>query len=398
MNPKKLQKLNIMLIVVIDLMGFGIVLPLLPFFATDMHASPWTIGLIFSIYSAAQFIAAPLWGKCSDNIGRRSVMIISSLGAALSYILFAYANSLEMLFISRLLAGIMAGNIAAAQAYMADITEEKDRAKGMGLIGASIGLGFTLGPAIAIFSSHPAHANPFFIPGIIAFSMSIISVILTTCVLKDSGQKRAVQPAYRFFLFSTNFWQSLNKIAPHVKARLFGFFLLAALLLSFTQSSLYASFPLYCQAEFNITPQKVGSIYVLMGLVSIFVQGGLLRILLKYFSEKKLCAVAFAVLLMGLFLCGFAPWKYPFIAALMTMTLGAAIALPTLSSLTSQATNSEQYGAALGALQGMSGLGRVIGPAWGGVVFAIKPTYPFILTALGVSGVLCLALYASSRE
>src|SRR3989338_6879443 len=151
---KKSALFTVFLVVLVDLMGFGIVLPLLPFYAEKFQASAVSVGLLYSIYSLAQLIFSPIWGAWSDRIGRRPVMLISTSGACLSYILFALSGSLGMLFLSRLVGGIMGGNISAAQAYVADVTDHEDRAKGMGLIGAAFGIGFMVGPAVASVLMH----------------------------------------------------------------------------------------------------------------------------------------------------------------------------------------------------------------------------------------------------
>jgi MFS transporter, DHA1 family, tetracycline resistance protein len=157
---KKGSLATVFLVVLIDLIGFGLVLPLLPFYAREFAATPVVIGLLYSIYSVAQLFFSPIWGSWSDRIGRRPIMLLSTAGAVIAYIIFGLAGSLLVLFLSRLVAGVMGGNIAAAQAYVADVTTEKERARGMGLIGAAFGIGFVLGPALAVRTDSPG------IPGV----------------------------------------------------------------------------------------------------------------------------------------------------------------------------------------------------------------------------------------
>ena len=155
---------TVFLVVMIDLLGFGIVLPLLPFYAQEFSASAVTIGLLYSVYSFMQLIFSPIWGSLSDRIGRRPIMLLSTFGAVLAYVIFGLAESLGVLFFSRIIAGVMGGNISTAQAYIADVTDKENRAKGMGLIGAAFGIGFVVGPASATLLIHSSFHD--FVAGI----------------------------------------------------------------------------------------------------------------------------------------------------------------------------------------------------------------------------------------
>ena len=179
--------LALFLIVVVDLIGFGIIIPLLPFYGEHFQADPQTVGLLMASYSLAQFISAPIWGRMSDRAGRRPVLLMSLAGAALAYLWLAFADSLWMLFAARLLGGLMAGNISAAFAYMADITTKENRAKGMGLIGAAFGIGFILGPAIGgiLAGSDPTTAD-FRNPALAAAGLSLLALVLGIFRLPES--------------------------------------------------------------------------------------------------------------------------------------------------------------------------------------------------------------------
>jgi len=200
---KKGSLATVFLVVLIDLIGFGLVLPLLPFYAREFAATPVVIGLLYSIYSVAQLLFSPIWGSLSDRLGRRPIMLLSTGGAVVAYIIFGLAGSLAVLFVSRLVAGVMGGNIATAQAYIADVTSDEDRAKGMGLIGAAFGIGFVLGPALASGLIHPGfqewvgamgltglaewmEVRRFGLPGFFAAFLSLCSFLMVLFFLPET--------------------------------------------------------------------------------------------------------------------------------------------------------------------------------------------------------------------
>ena len=224
-TTRRTELATVFLVVLVDLLGFGIVLPLLPFYASRYEATPLTIGLLYSSYSMAQLVFSPLWGGWSDRIGRRPVMLLSTFGSFLSYVLFGLSNSLAVLFLSRVVAGIMGGNISTAQAYVADVTSREDRARGMGLIGAAFGIGFVLGPAMAALLIHPALIslavrlglqgaagwlahNPYAMPGFFAAGMSLVSFLMVLTRLPETVKPGAApkEKSVRLGVFSAEFW------------------------------------------------------------------------------------------------------------------------------------------------------------------------------------------------
>ncbi len=400
MGPKSLDKkaalLTVFLVVLVDLMGFGIVLPLLPFYASKFNASPVLIGLLYSVYSFAQLIFSPIWGGWSDKIGRRPIMLMSTLGSVLSYVLFAFSRSLALLFFSRLLAGVMGGNISTAQAYVADVTSEENRAKGMGLIGAAFGIGFVMGPALSSLLILPAvqqmcsnsalpgasfvSQNKFFIPGLVAAFLSLTSFVLVCLKLPETVHKSEQEDPSRIrrvSVFSFRFWKSLSD----AKAQYLPLFLLSGLILAVGQSSLYSAFPLYCKKILSLAPEKVGLLFVWMGVVAIVIQGGAIRVLVKRFGEKKLFLVGNFLLTIGLLLLPFSLNEKALAGALAVMGVGASLNGPTLNSLISKTASPKEMGRTLGSAQSLSALGRVIGPTWGGWLFTFSPRVPFFLTA-----------------
>jgi len=400
---KKAALFTVFLAVLIDLIGFGLVLPLIPFYASEFKATPITIGLIYSIYSFAQLICSPFWGNLSDKIGRRPIMLISTFGACIAYIVFGLAGSIATLFISRLFAGVMGGNISAAQAYVADVTTHEDRAKGMGLIGAAFGIGFLLGPAIASLLISPKflslfHINEaykYMIPGFFAAGLSLLSFIfvyfkLPETVIKNQTQKTDPERISKSSIFSKSFWANILAERPSGPKFLFPILILCVFLLSFGQASLYSSFPLFCKTQLNISVEKVGLLFAFMGLIAIFVQGGLIRVLVKKFKEEKIFLVGSILMVIGFCLIPLSATKNHLLLMLIPLALGGSLTAPTLTSFISKEADPSKQGQAMGTSQGISALGRATGPAWGGFLYSISFIAPFVVTA----GIIVLTVIA----
>ena len=387
---------TVFLAILIDLMGFGIVLPLLPFYASAFNAPPVAIGLLYSVYSLCQLIFSPIWGGISDRIGRRPIMLMSTLGASFAYLLFGLAHSLPLLFLSRLIAGIMGGNISTAQAYVADVTTAEDRARGMGLVGAAFGIGFVMGPAIGTLLIHPAFLNlfritidnEFALPGFFAALLSLGSFVFIFFKLPESVEKGHV--VHHSFLkrsiFSKGFWSFISGTS-HTFPWLVG----CMFLLSFAQASLYSSFPLFCKYQLSLSAERVGMLFVYMGVIAILIQGGLTKTLAKRYGEQKLFYVGSIAMALGLVSIPFALRESVLLVALTVMTVGASLMGPALNSLISKEADPHQVGATMGASQGMASLGRVLGPTWGGFLYDMQFKIPFLLTAFCFSFAISVA-------
>ena len=391
---KKSALYTAFLVVLIDLMGFGIVLPLLPFYSSQFGASAVAIGLLYSVYSFAQLLFSPIWGGLSDRVGRRPIMLMSTLGSTLSYLLFAFSHSFALLFLSRLLAGIMGGNISTAQAYVADVTEHHDRAKGMGLLGAAFGIGFIVGQGLASVLVHPAVSgslpleNKYALPGFAAATLSAISFMLVLLKLPETVDKKNAAGASknaRPSVFTPAFWRSLARQGQSSAAHVLPLLFASMFLLSFGQASLYSTFPLFCSRELALTAEKVGMQFVYMGLAAAVIQGVLLKRLEKRFGEKRLFLTGSVLMAAGQALIPFAR-SVPFLTAfLLLMAIGGSLNMPTLNSLISKEASSAQMGAMMGSSQGLAALGRMIGPTWGGLLFGVSFKHPFVITGLLVS-------------
>jgi multidrug resistance protein len=357
--------------VFVDLLGFGIVLPLLPYYAQTFHASAFVAGAVVASYSAMQLLFAPLWGRASDRIGRRPVILVSLAASTLSYGLFAAANGLGLLFASRLLAGAGGANVPVAQAFIADITSERDRAKGMGLIGAAFGIGFVFGPAIGGMLATYGHWAPGLAAALICGSNFVVAAIR----LPES-----LAPARRQ---TGRLTHPLAQWRQAVRRPQLGLLLALFFMALFSFATMETTLSLLCAHAFVLTPTQIYWLFGFMGLVTSVVQGGLIGRLTHHFSEHRLMAVGCVLLGLGLLVT---PFTRPFSELLVALGLiasGQGMASPTLSSLISQATEATEQGGVLGLSQSVGSLARIIGPLWGGLLFdGAGPAGPYVATGL----------------
>ena len=398
---KNIRLFTVFLVVLVDLIGFGIVLPLMPFYASEFGASPIMIGLLYSIYSVAQLIFSPIWGGLSDRIGRRPIMLLSTIGAAGAYILFGLADTFTLLLFSRLLAGVMGGNISTAQAYIADVTSTKDRARGMGLIGAAFGLGFVMGPVLATALIHPVIPawfaglgmdtfsgwlleHTFALPAFFASLLSFLSFLLVYFKLEETVTPGATNAkGAKDGVFTKRYWKTLADTSTGSTAgKVLVLLMVSMFVLSFGQSSLYSAFPLYCEAVLGMDAGQVGLQFFWLGIITAIVQGGLIKPLTKIFREETLFLTGNVLMAGGLFLLGTAVNTTQLTIYLGIMAVGHSLNLPTITSLISQKADPSRMGTTIGATQGLSGLGRAIGPTWGGALFGLNVSIPFFFTGV----------------
>ncbi|MGE0631783.1 MAG: MFS transporter [Pseudobdellovibrionaceae bacterium] len=374
MNP---QFIIIFFTVFIYLVGFGMIIPLIPMLGRDFGASATQVGLLMAVFSFMQFIFAPLWGKLSDRHGRRPILLFCLVGEGLSYLIFAWSKDLTMLFIARILAGFFGASISTASAYISDITGPKERSKGMGMIGAAFGLGFVIGPAIGGFLSWwggPA-LPPYFVAGLCACNF-----IFGWFYLKESlsFEKRAhpSKKESRLSLFVKNF-------AKPVVGKLMSVFFLA----TFAMACMEATLVLYVADLFNWGLKEVSFGFVYIGVISVFTQGYLIRKLMPKVGEKKFLLMGLTAMAFGLGGIGFAH-SLPALAVCMTvLAFGTSFTNPSILGSISLLTSEKEQGVTLGFAQSMSALGRIIGPAIGGFLYgALSMESPF-----WVAGILALS-------
>ncbi|MGH7048413.1 MAG: MFS transporter [Stellaceae bacterium] len=350
------------LVVFIDLVGFGLVIPLLPFYAVRFGASPQEVTLLLAVYSLMQLFTAPLWGRLSDRIGRRPVLMISMATFALAYLWLGAADALWMLFAARALAGACAGNIAAAQAYIADVTTPENRARGMGMIGAAFGLGFIFGPALGgyLAGNNPATAN-LEAPAWVAAGLSVVALCGVLFVLRESlaPEQRGRAPAIGRVA------AILDALRRPVLSRLILVFFLVILAFAGMEST----FALWAMAQFQWGPAEVGYVFAYVGLLSAILQGGLIGRLAKHYGEERLLLAGLVLICLGLVLLPFARGLAILGIALSGLALGMGLTQPSINSLISRRAAREEQGSVLGVTQSVGSLSRVLGPALAGMLF-----------------------------
>jgi MFS transporter, DHA1 family, tetracycline resistance protein len=349
------------LIVFIDLVGFGLVIPLLPYYAQRFTASPLQMTLLFAIYSLMSMMTAPLWGRLSDRIGRRPVLMASMAAAALAYLALAFATGLWMLFAARAFAGACAGNIAAAQAYIADVTPPEQRAKGMGMIGAAFGLGFIIGPVLGgIIAGNDLATADLQTPGLIASGLSFAAFLSVIVLLPESlSADRARDSRSRIAVAREAF-------ARPVLARLLAVFFLVILAFS----GMETTFAWWAIAQFGWGPRSIGFVFFYVGLLSALMQGVMIGPLTRRFGEERLMPGGLAAIALGLLVLPFARELPALFIALTALSLGMGATQPSLNSLISRRAGAGEQGEIMGVAQSVGSLSRVLGPLIAGSLFA----------------------------
>ena len=381
---------SLFLIVVIDLIGFGIIIPLLPFYAEFYDASPTEVGLIMATYSFTQFLAAPFWGKLSDKIGRKPVLTFSLAGLSLSYVLLGLSQSLIFLFFARAIGGFMAGNISAAFAYVADITTKKNRAKGMGLIGAAFGVGFTLGPAIGglLAGSDPVNAD-FKTPAFASAIFSGFALIITALFLKESLTLEVRKEQSKGKKNST--YKSLIAI---LSERALAIPLILVFLSTFAFAGLEATFAMWSKRQFGWGPEQNGYLFAFIGIFGALIQGTLINKLVKYYGEEILIKYGAISLLIGILMIPFSKSMLILMTAMIITTFGFSIISPSLNSLISINTSNKNQGEIMGVTRSISTLARFIGPAFAGLLFSFfGKNFPFYGGSMIMFIVLLICLF-----
>lgn len=379
----------IFVIVFMDLVGFGMIIPLSSYLAKHFGATALEIGLLMTIYSLMQFIFSPFWGKISDRVGRRPILLLSLFGSSASYLLYAFSTELWMLYVSRALAGFFGANISTAMAYIADVTDKESRSKGMGLIGAAFGMGFVLGPFIGgvfgdignqISSEAPFGMN---FSALIASGICFINFFVAIKVLKESLSKEArekLPPRKSRF-------ESFTKFATKP---LIGSLLMMSLLGALAMAHMESTMFLFVMDKFNWSLSFASFGFAYIGVMMVFTQGYLIRKVMPKYGERKLLVFGLILSAIGMGGIGFTQGVWSMLLVQTCLAIGIGLVNPSLlGSISLKGSESEQ-GELMGVNQSMSALGRIIGPALGGFVYqSISMESPYFFAA----GLMLLSLF-----
>lgn len=394
---RKPSLLVIFLTVFIDLVGFGIVLPLLPIFSKDFGAAGWLIGVITASFSLMQFLFAPSWGRLSDRIGRRPVLLVSTAGSALSYVLFAvgcglenHTTALAVLLASRVFAGVCGANITVAQAYIADISAPEQRSRRMGLIGMAFGLGFIFGPAIgAVSLKHLGMPGP----GWVAASFCAANFLLALSILPESRKPSSEHVPSR---------PRLGQWSDILRRPVVGLLVVVLFLATFCFACFETTLGLLVMRNFHLDVEHdaqaqatVGYLFAYCGIIGAIIQGGLIGRLVKRFGEGKLIAVSLLLTGLslvpmplpssgasfswtGLFRGSGEPWLI-LLVLLAGLSVGSALTRPPLFGLLSNLTPSHEQGLTIGVAQSLASLARIVGPVFAATLFDYHPMVPYAI-------------------
>jgi MFS family permease len=372
---KNKQLGSLFLVSVIDILGFGILIPLVPYMANRYGASATVITAIFGVYSLCQLIAAPFWGRLSDRYGRRPILMSSLAGACVSYLILGYADSLAWLFVSRILGGFMAGNISAAFAYASDVSTPEKRAASLGMVGAAIGVGFTLGPAIGgILAGNDPQAASFVLPAAVSASLSVLAILLVAFLLPESNTaERRREHGVR---------ERVGPLRLLITRPGLRFIATAALLVTFSQAVLESIFAIWSLNKFGFGPRTVGLLMFCLACLAVLMQGGGVRVLVPRLGEAKLATFGVFAYVIGLVTVAGAPSLAITGLGLALCGIGVGSFNPSASSLASKQADAHDRGTVMGTYQSSGSLARVIGPFVSGPIYAaLGPGAPFLVGA-----------------
>ncbi|MBC7542615.1 MAG: MFS transporter [Candidatus Sericytochromatia bacterium] len=344
--------------VFLDLLGFGMIIPLLPFFGEHFGASPVQVGMLMASYSLAQFLVSPILGALSDRHGRRPVLLFTLAGSIVCMIAFGLAGSFWQLIAARALAGAFGGTVGVAQAYIADVTTPETRAKGMGMLGAAFGLGFVFGPAMGGLLS----PYGYWVPSFVAAGLAAANLLFAITNLPETRQPGVAPAARRSIL-------SLQHIGRAIGVPVLGTLFLMLFAVGTAFSAMESTFALFTERVFQYTARENGYVFAYIGVMIVIMQGGLIGRLVKRFGERALVITGLLLQAVSLAVLPISTSLPLLLITMGVLSLGSGMASPSLSSLISQHIPEAERGELLGTSQSLASLARIVGPVGGGLLF-----------------------------
>ena len=386
----------IFLIIFINMLGFGIILPLLPYYVESFGAGPITIGLLAAAYSLFQLLSAPILGELSDKFGRRPILLFSVGGTALSFGLLGIANSIPLLFLSRIIDGASGGNISTAQAYIADITSKENRTEGMGMMMAAFSLGFILGPALGGLLSVYGYA----VPALVAGAIALIATILTYFFLPESikvneATMATVKKRKKFFNF-----QDFRDALTHPEV---GLFLTISFMMMFAFSLMQGTFALFSEHSLHLTAKDNGYIFAYLGFIGIVMQMFLLKRILKWIPERKAIVISIICMAVALGMIAFSTNMSLLFLAVTLLAFGNSVSGPVLAGLVSKKTPDNEQGNIMGVNQSIGSIARLVGPILGTFMYSqlgMRAPYLIATAVLSITALFSVKnlLFVEARE
>jgi len=375
----------------IVMVGFGVIMPILPFYAENMGASATDLGLLFATYSIIQFIFSPIWGQASDRLGRKPVILVGLIGFSLSFLIFGLATSLWMLFAARILGGVLSSAVLpTTMAYVADTTDEEARGGGMGIMGAAMGMGVIFGPAIGGFLGAISPSTPFFFSAALALGVALFALTFLPESLSATARQTArLNGAQR---------SGLMEVFAALRGPL-AFIFVLALLASFASANLDATFALFSEAHLGFGAAEMGVVFTAMGIVMALTQGLLVGRFINRWGEERMIQLGLLSSALG-FILFLLTFNLPSVVVVMaTMGFGNAALRPAINSLVSKRTPADEQGTMLGVVNSYNSLGRVFGPVAGGLIFdMLGYQWPYIFGAVLFFLILGLSVFLFNRS
>ncbi len=398
-KPFSSPLLTIFLIVAVDILGFTIILPLLPFYSERMGASPTVVGELVSTYAICQLIAGPILGQLSDRLGRRPILLVSQVGTLAGFLLLAFSTHIWLLFVARAIDGATAGNLTIAQAYISDVTKPEERAKSFAVIGIAFGFGFLVGPAISGFLAHYGYQAPIFLASALSFTTILCTFFLLPRreVIHAHNEAEAAEVGPGGKRLSLISWGDYRK---YFRDRELARLLMQWLLFSFSFSTFVSGFALFAERRYQwnghpVGVREVGYIFAYNGFLGIIMQGGVVGRLVKWMGERKVVRLGFLTAMAGYAAIGFTRTVGQLLCVSAVSSIGGAGLRPALTSLVTQKAGKREQGVIIGLTQSLMSVAQITAPIISGLLI----DHRYLTTWAVWAGVLAgLALFFEPRK